>query len=188
MDNIEYIGIQLCDYLKTIKEIKDCKIYGSIKENNVDKYSDIDLEIDVSGHDNSIFVSKLPEIIGRKYPVIWYDYAPSLMPEEYIISLAISEDNPFLIVDIKCVAYPHMNTFTKENDLINNKFTHIIKVFVANYKHNIREDDCRNDILRMYKRIFTEEKDTEDMLESVYNWLLENSEEKYIKYLQNIKK
>ena len=186
MNNIECIANQLCIYLKTVKEIKDYRIYGSIRENKYDKYSDIDLEIDVSGYDNSIFITKIPEIINEKYSVIWYDYAPSLMPEKYIISLAISEDNPFLIVDITCVATPHMSTLKKEENFVNDKITHIIKLFIANFRHYIRGNNCTKDIERMYRRISTKQIDTRTMLEDTYNWLLKNADKKYEQYLQNI--
>jgi predicted nucleotidyltransferase len=184
-DNIAEIGNEICNYLKTIKEIKCCKIYGSIKNGNIDKYSDIDIEIDTSGYDNSVFITKIPDIINKKYPIIYYDYARSLMPKDYIVSLAISEENPFLIIDIKCAANPHRDT-KKENDFVNNELTHLIKLFVANYKHYIRGNDSGKDISRMYKKIFDKEEKTEEMLIDTYNWLLENVEEKHERYLRNI--
>jgi len=180
------IGKEICVYLRSIKEIKECKIYGSIVENNIDKYSDIDIEIDVSGYDNSIFIKRITDIIDIKFPILYYDYARSLMPDAYIVTMAISEKNPFLLLDIKCTAKPHFSTISKENDFMNNKFTHIIKLFIANYKHYIRGNDCVNDILRMYKNIHSTELNIQEMLIHTYEWLLKNSEEKYITYLKNI--
>ena len=186
MENIKAIANGICEYLLTIKEINNCKIYGSINENIFDEYSDIDIELDVSGYDNSIFVTKIPEIMSKKYPIIYYDYARSLMPSKFIVSMAISEKNPFLIVDIDCKAIPHMNTLKKDDNYVNNKFTHIIKLFIANYKHYIRGNKCEKDILRMYKNIYNDEVKIKDMLLMTYKWLIENAEEKYIEYLENI--
>jgi hypothetical protein len=186
MYEIKIIANDLCNYLNTIEEIKSCKIYGSIAEDNFDKYSDIDIEIDVSGYDNSIFLTRIPEIINEKYPIIYYDYARSLMPNQYIVSMAISKNNPFLIVDTKCIANPHMITLRKENNFINSKTTHILKLFIANYKHYIRGDNCDGDIIRMYKNIYTKEESTKDMLIITYNWLYENISEKYKEYIMNV--
>ena len=186
LKTLNEIAEEIREYIETINEVKSCRIYGSISDKKTDKYSDIDLEIDVSGSDNSVFVTLIPEIINKKYPIIFYDFAPSLMPEQYIVSMPISEMNPFLILDIKCVANPHIMTLNKENFMKNNKFTHIIKVFVANFKHYIRGVECSNDILRMYKKIYTDEINTKEMLIKTYEWLQMNTEEKYKKYLDNI--
>ncbi|MCL2831870.1 MAG: nucleotidyltransferase domain-containing protein [Treponema sp.] len=180
------ITVEIKEYIETVNKVKFCRIFGSITKGKTNKYSDIDLEVDVSGNDNSIFITLIPEIINNKFPILFYDYAPSLMPEQYIVSMPISEDNPFLILDIKCIANPHMMTLRKENFMNINKYTHIIKVFVANFKHYIRGDDCSNEVLRMYKKLYTNEVNTKEMLIKTYKWLQVNADKKYKKYLSNI--
>jgi len=186
LKTLNEIAEEIKGYIETINEVRSCKIYGSIKDKKTDRYSDIDLEIDVSGYDNSVFITSVPEIINKKFPILFYDYASSLMPEQYIVSMPISEMNPFLILDIKCVAIPHIATLNKKASYSNDKFTHIIKVFVANFKHYIRGTECSDDILRMYKKIYSEDTDTKEMLIKTYKWLQRNAEEKYKKYLENI--
>ena len=107
MELIDYAN-ELCSFLASIPEIKHCFLYGSLSKGTDDEYSDIDIEIDVSGIDNGMFLTKVSNILSQKYQVVFIDYAPSLAPEKYVVSAAISTFNPFMVVDICCVANPHM--------------------------------------------------------------------------------
>ena len=69
---IEYAN-EIMEYISTYKEVRSCTLYGSLANNNFDEYSDIDIEIDVSGYDNSLFVTRLSEIMAIKYPIIFSD-------------------------------------------------------------------------------------------------------------------
>lgn len=191
MINLMSVAHEVRDYLLMEDAIKGCTIYGSLSTNSYDEYSDIDLEVDVSGTDNSLFIQRIPEILGTHYRIIFSDYAPSLAPHDYVVSVAISDKNPFLIVDIKCTATPHYKTLSK-NDLrlIIDPYQHTLKLFVANLKHYLRHEDCHKDILKMYRRIVT----TKDvslnetvMLNHTFNWLSEQATDHYISYLKHLK-
>ena len=145
----------ICDYLKTLPQVKRCALSGSLCRGNFDKYSDIDIEIDVSGTDNGQFVMEIPDLLSNKFQVIYYDYAAGLAPDKYVVSIAIDEDNPFMLADICCCAAPHCTSVSKQDlNRINNKFDHILKLFTINLKHYIRGADCCKDIQKMYKKLF----------------------------------
>ena len=178
---------EIFEFLNDLPEVKSCKIVGSLSAGNNDEFSDLDLVLDVSGIDNGVFLTKLPSLFEEKYDVIFYDYTPSLAPDKYIVSIAINKTNPFMIVDISCVADPHCNSVAKQ-DLasLNNKYDHTLKLFVANLKHLLRGMDCYDDIYKMYSRIFgrdLEAYDEEWMLQEVYHWLQENAENRHEEYL-----
>jgi len=180
---IQVFAKEVCAFLKSLSEVKSCAVYGSLCNGTYDEYSDIDIEIDVSGVDNGVFATKLPDILSENFEVIFFDYAPSLAPEKYVISVAINTENPFRMVDICCVAKPHCSTVTRQ-DLasLNNQYDHTLKLFVANLKHFLRESDCYADILKMYNRIFQNETVThseEYMLNAVYHWLQNNAESRH---------
>lgn len=82
---------EIFDFLNNLPEVKECKIYGSISTGNNDEFSDLDIAIDVSGIDNGVFLTKLPDIFSGKYDIIFYDYTQSLAPNKYIVSIAINE-------------------------------------------------------------------------------------------------
>lgn len=44
---IDELVKDVCSYLKTFPQVKDCCLYDSISKNDYDNYSDIDIEIDV---------------------------------------------------------------------------------------------------------------------------------------------
>ena len=56
----------ICDYLKTLPQVKRCALSGSLCRGNFDKYSDIDIEIDVSGTDNGQFAMETTYLSGAK--------------------------------------------------------------------------------------------------------------------------
>ena len=178
---------EIFDFLNNLPEVKECKIYGSISTGNNDEFSDLDIAIDVSGIDNGVFLTKLPDIFSGKYDIIFYDYTPSLAPNKYIVSIAINEKNPFMVIDISCVATPHYNSVSKQDLMsLNNKYDHTLKLFVANLKHLLRGADCYDDIYKMYSRIFgrnIEVFNEEHMLRDVYQWLQENAEHRHEKYI-----
>ena len=178
---------EIFEFLNDLPEVKACKIVGSLSAGYNDEFSDLDLMIDVSGIDNGVFLTKLPQLFEEKYDVIFYDYTPSLAPDKYIVSIAINKTNPFMIVDVSCVATPHFDSVSKQ-DLasLNNKYDHTLKLFVANLKHLLRGMDCYDDIYKMYSRIFgrdLEAYDEEWMMQQVYGWLQENAESRHEEYL-----
>lgn len=166
----------LMETLHQIPGVKRCTLYGSLAENRDDRLSDIDIEVDVSGLDNGVFVLNLPELLKEKLQICYVDYAPSLAPEQYVVSLALDAQNPFLIADIRCSADPHSKSISR-NELSsrNNPYTHILKLWTANLKHYARGNDCAGDIRRMAAKLGIEQLETpEEMLEKVLVWLENN--------------
>ena len=189
---IEEFAEDICNYLITLPQVKQCCLYGSLSNNCFDKYSDIDVEIDVSGIDNGKFIMEIPRLLSNKYNVIFYDYAPSLVPEKYVVSIAINEQNPFMIVDISCIADPHCESVLKQDLLkLNNLYDHTLKLFSANLKHYIRGEDCYIAIQKMYKKLFPLDASfcsEDEMLNKVYNWIKENAEERHMTYIKSYEK
>ena len=60
-NNLE-IAKSICVQFEKIPEVNFCKIYGSLSRGDYDEYSDIDIEVDVSGYDNGRFLKRVPEI------------------------------------------------------------------------------------------------------------------------------
>jgi len=179
---------EICAFLQGIPGVKSTEIIGSLAKGNFDKYSDIDIEVDVSGMDNGQFLIELPKLLSEKYDIVYCDFAPSLVPDKYIVSFAADMPNPFGFVDISCVATPHCTTVTKQElQGLNHLYDHTFKLFAINLKHYLRAWDCYDDIVSMYKRICGEdaiERDEAYMLEATYAWLVENADDKQEKHLR----
>lgn len=176
---LEHVAAQMMAMLNEMPEVKGCKLYGSISNGTHDEMSDIDIEIDVSGCDNGQFMLELVRRLGEKMDALYSDYAPSLAPEKYIVSIAIDEDKPFRMVDLCCAAEPHCMTVTKQEvRALNDEFSHVLKLWTANLKHYVRNADCRSDIVRMAGRIDIaniEAKSNAQILEETLKWLERNA-------------
>lgn len=178
--------------LNKIPVVRKCSIYGSLATNTYDELSDIDIEIDVSGYDNGQFMIELVEMLKDKLHIYYFDYAPSLVPDKYIVSIAIDKDNPFLIVDLCCCAEPHYTTVTKQQVLgKNEKCAHILKVWTTNLKHYVRGSECYDDIVRMAKKIAVEDINTKDeieILDETLCWLEDNVENELDEFVESCRK
>ena len=181
---------KIVDILTTLPQVKGCSIYGSVVNGTSDELSDIDVEIDVSGIDNGKFMLDLINLLKDKIDIIYSDYAPSLIPEYYIVSAAIDRDNPFLIVDFRCCGQPHFSTVTKEQvKLLNCKYSHILKLWTANLKHYARKRDCYDDIISMANKlgIYTSGKSEKDLLKETLLWLEDNAKDNFVEFIATCK-
>ena len=180
---------EIISILNDIPEVNSCTIYGSLSTNTYDELSDIDIDIDVSGSDNGQFMTELVEMLKGKLNIFYYDYAPSLIPDKYIVSIAIDESNPFLIVDLQCSANPHCVTVTKQQVMeMNNKFTHVLKLWTANLKHYARGAECYDDIIHMAKRLGISDvdiKDEAELLEDTLCWLEHNAADELSTFIES---
>lgn len=178
---------EILTILSEITEVNHCAIYGSLATDTYDELSDIDINIDVSGSDNGQFMIRLVEMLEKKLRIYYYDYAPSLIPDKYIVSLAIDEYNPFLIVDLQCSAEPHCMTVTKQQIIqMNNEFTHMLKLWTANLKHYARGIECYDDIVRMARKLKSADIDAKDeieLLEETLHWLECNASDELITFI-----
>lgn len=177
--------------LNDIPGVKKCNLYGSVAKDTYDELSDIDIEIDVSGMDNGLFMLDITELLKDKMDIYYADYAPSLVPDKYIASLAIDKENPFLILDLCIVANPHCTTVTKEDVMAENeKYAHILKLLTANLKHYVRGNECYKDILKMAKKIGIEEADSkneEKLLREALCCLEANAPDELSEFIRNLR-
>lgn len=184
------IADEVICYLKIIPLVKGCTLYGSLANGNADKYSDIDICVDVSGCDNGAFMLALPELLRERFNVLWYDFAPSLAPEQYLVSIATDEDNPYCVTDFKCFAEPHIRSVQK-SDLENDVYTHLLKLWTANSKHYIRGTDYSGDIHKMGRKCIGANSDKltdEEIIEEVLCRLERNTPDRLKVYIQNCRK
>ena len=191
-NHLRDIANDIIDFLNEISSVKKCSIYGSLLTDTQDELSDIDIEVDVSGYDNGEFMLKLVELLKEKFCIYYSDYAPSLIPDKYVVSIAIDKDNPFLLVDLCCIAEPHCTTVTKQQVLKKNtKYTHILKLWTANLKHYARGNECYDDIIRMAQKLAFEDIDTKDeakILEKTLCWLEGNVENELYEFVNSCRR
>lgn len=189
---LRYTAKRIMELLNEMPEVIGCELYGSIAEGTYDELSDIDINVDVSGHDHGIFMLTLAKRMGEKIRVYYSDYAPSLVPEKYIVSMAINEEKPTCVVDVCCCASECRSAVTRQQvRALNDPFSHMLKLWTANWKHYVRGRECREDILRMAGKIGIanpEEKDEAQILEETLKWLEENKPEEMGQFIRSCRK
>ncbi|MDY7011132.1 MAG: hypothetical protein SVV80_10330 [Planctomycetota bacterium] len=117
--------------------VKRAFLRGSLLDGCVDAYSDIDIGIDVSGHDNAAYCQTIIETMSRSFDLHFYDWACSLMPQSYVLTFYIKGLPIFWNVDFECTATPHHGTLTRqaiERDTVAGLF----KVWALNAKYILR--------------------------------------------------
>jgi len=178
---------QVISFLQRQPAVCSVTVIGSLKNGTADALSDIDLEVDVSGSDNGVFALELPALLSTRFDVLFYDYAPSLAPEKYVVTVAIDREKPFHLLDVGFTATPHGTSVSKEQlEMRNDRYVHLLKLFVANLKHHLRGLDCRKDIEKMYGKVFGADLSVSEedmMLRAVYNWLKENASSRFASYV-----
>lgn len=160
--------------------VRSCRLFGSVAAGTWDVYSDIDIEIDVSGEDNGAYMLSIPDRLREDFTVVWHDFARSLMPAQYVVSVALDETDPFLFADILCIAQPHI-AFRSREGPPQDPFVHAMKLWIINCKHCMRGDECRMDILRMCGKMFenADEQSDRELLARALSWLCERADGRY---------
>ena len=180
---LKHLADEIMAMLEGLPMVQSCTLYGSLAKGTEDEMSDIDLEVDVSGYDKGKFMLEVPGLLKDRLNIVCVDFAPSLIPEKCIVSLAFDEQNPYRVVDINCCAESSGTVVTGEQARqLNNRYAHMIKLWTANWKHFLRGCECRSDILRMVQKIGIPEAQTKTepvLLEETLCWLEQNAEGRY---------
>lgn len=134
-------------YLENFDFIKSCKIAGSLESGHYDKYSDIDLKIDVSGSDNGKVLLMIPYLLSKEFPIIYTVFAPRFAPDLYVVSFGIKDMNIFHFIDIECTANPHVESLSKDDiRLLTNMNNLNVKLLIGLLKKYLRNDDVKDEL------------------------------------------
>lgn len=117
--------------------VKNAFLRGSLRDGHVDAYSDIDVGIDVSGHDNAAYCQTIIETMSQSFDLHFYDWACSLMPQSYVLTFYIKDLPIFWNVDFECVATPHHATLTRQV-VARDRVAGLFKVWALNAKYILR--------------------------------------------------
>ena len=142
--------------------VQSAFLRGSLSVGNPDDFSDIDIGIDVSGYDNGEFARDLPSLIQSDFGILFYDWSPSLLPKEYVISF-IHKDLPiFWLIDIQVMATPH---FPSLIEVPINKYHHLLKLWILNLKYYLRgNEEAESNIVKLAKRTLNREVEDKGIL------------------------
>lgn len=138
---------KIIEILKENESVQDAYIRGSIINGNYDYFSDIDIGVDVSGFDNGKFASNLPDFLKENIDIIFFDWSPSLLPHDYVISFAHRGFPIYWFIDIQVVATPHIDSL---REVPVNRYHHLLKLWILHLKYYLREnEESEKNILKL---------------------------------------
>jgi predicted nucleotidyltransferase len=130
---------------KIIRAISDLefvhtvKIVGSLNEENNDLYSDIDLEVSIKHLSSDKALLIICELLTEKFSPLWSDYANSLVPNKFLVSMFFENENPFRFIDIGIV---NNGVHSIDKDRFQNDiWIHLTKLWIMNFKLYLRRDE-----------------------------------------------
>ena len=163
MNQLE-VAHKVIDLFKDLEEVQEVFLRGSLAGGTIDRYSDIDIGIDVSGYDNARFTQTIIDRMSQTFDLHFYDWATSLLPDSYVLTFFIKDLPVFWNVDFDCTATPHAGTLqrdTMRNAL--NMVTHTLKAWVHMNKYYIRGQEGIEDRIRQRGEQWLPDQDTSQM-------------------------
>lgn len=129
---------EICRKIETFGFVTSVQKVGSRAEGHADCYSDIDLVVNIRDIKPDIALLKITEFMKITYAPLWVDFANSLMPQKFVVSMFIDCENPFCFLDIGIYNEEnfHYNPQTFQND----KWVHLTKLWIMNFKYYLRKD------------------------------------------------
>jgi len=140
---VENSGIdiaEICGRLKALDFVTDVQEIGSRSEGHADCYSDIDLVVNIQDAKPDIALLRITEFMKMTYSPLWVDYANSLMPSKFLVSMFIDCENPFRFLDVGIYNHEAINCDPKRFE--NDKWVHLTKLWIMNFKYYLRRDHC----------------------------------------------
>jgi len=131
---------EVCSKLKTLDFVIDIQEIGSRPAGHADCYSDVDLVVNIQIVKPDIALLKITEFMKMIYSPLWIDYANSLMPSKFLVSMFINCENPFCFLDIGIYNHEVINYNPKRFE--NDKWVHLTKLWIMNFKYYLRKDQC----------------------------------------------
>ncbi|QHE52678.1 hypothetical protein [Pontibacillus sp. HMF3514] len=172
MDKRMDIAIKTINLFQSHPKVQNVFLRGSLHKNtNIDPYSDIDIGVDVSGYDNGKFSLEVPAIMRSHFDVLFFDWSPSLLPDQYVQSYVIKGTPIFWLIDIQCMANPHVSSI---QNIRNDFYEHLLKLWILNLKYYLRgNSEALKDIHKLGFRTFKEDVSYNSIYEILFNILLE---------------
>jgi predicted nucleotidyltransferase len=153
----QHIAQSLIEYLEEQRWVNSCTLHGSLAGERGDEYSDIDLQVDVSGHDNGKMVLMLPYMLQQRFSLAYIAFAPKFAPNLYVVSFALSHTSIFHVIDVECLATPHVASVQKDDiRQITHTTSLYAKLLIGCLKTYLRQQDCTTELQFLARQLHVE--------------------------------
>ncbi len=141
---------ELLNFFGKLPEVNSVTLRGSILSGKTDRFSDIDLLIEGSFSDIEKFTILTLQRIENYLEMEFFDWATSLMPNEYIVTFYLKNTSIFLNIDVQFIS----NSLDKSSSkFINNPTHHLIKLWILNLKYLQRQQYEKLTIKKLARKL-----------------------------------
>ena len=142
MDKRIQMAHRVMDLFRVQPEVKEVALRGSLTEGIPDRYSDIDICVDVSGSDNGRYVYRVIDLMRENLDLHFFDINCSEVPKYYVLNFYPRGVPVFWQVDVVCQAEPHCPSVSQaELRAIQDPVAHLLKAWVCCFKHLVRDPE-----------------------------------------------
>ena len=127
---------ELLNLLGKLPEVNSVTLRGSIVSGKTDRFSDIDLLIEGDFSDIEAFTLLTLQRIDKQFEIEFFDWATSLMPDEYVVTFYLKNTSIFWNIDVQFISDSLHKPSSK---FINNPLYHLIKLWILNLKYLQRQ-------------------------------------------------
>jgi predicted nucleotidyltransferase len=146
---------EVMGHIRRLPGVRRVYLRGSLAGGTVDRFSDVDVGVDVSGSDNGAFALALADRLRTDLPIEFVDWARSLLPGAYVQSFYLRGRPIFWNVDVDCAATPHVPSV---RSVPQDPIDHCLKLWALTAKHCLRgEEGAREEIERLARRVQADE-------------------------------
>ena len=141
---------ELLNFFGKLPEVNSVTLRGSILSGKTDRFSDIDLLIEGSFSDIEKFTILTLQRIENYLEMEFFDWATSLMPNEYIVTFYLKNTSIFWNIDVQFIS----NSLDKSSSkFINNPTHHLIKLWILNLKYLQRQQYEKLTIKKLARKL-----------------------------------
>ena len=123
---------QLLNVFQTIPEVHHVALRGSILSGNTDRFSDIDLLIDGASITTETLATLILQHMDRHFEIEFFDWATSLMPNEYVVTFYLKNTSIFWNIDVQLISSSRQQPSC---EFMNQRIHHLLKLWILNLKY-----------------------------------------------------
>ena len=127
---------EILNFFGKLPEVNSVTLRGSIVSGKTDRFSDIDLLIEGAFSDIEKFATLILQRIDSHFEIEFFDWATSLMPNEYIVTFYLKNTSIFWNIDVQFISD---SLHKPSSNFINNPLYHLIKLWILNLKYLQRQ-------------------------------------------------
>lgn len=144
--------------LTELQEVKSVELIGSLAGNGTDRFSDVDLIVSADSLSDFSLVESITEKLCTCFPILFFDWAKSLLPAKRVISFYLDQVSIFWNVDIDFAVPGDLREITREG-LSGYTIEHGLKLWCLTHKYIYYRKSVipEKAVRRLYKRFLSEE-------------------------------